>query len=154
MDHVTVLCCSNMSGTDKRKLLVIGKSTKPRCFKGIRMESLLVQYYANKNAWMTSGIFKNWLMSWDMELQYKERKILLLVDNCAAHPHLDSLKNIKLDFLPPNTTSLVQPMDMGIITNLKTLYRGKLVNYIIEKNEEKLVTSSSTSKEISAKINI
>ena len=24
MDRVTVLCCSNMSGTDKRKLLVIG----------------------------------------------------------------------------------------------------------------------------------
>ena len=70
-----------MSSTDKRKLLVIGKSTKPRCFKGIRMESLPVQYYANKNAWMTSGIFKNWLMSWDMELQYKERKILLLVDS-------------------------------------------------------------------------
>ena len=45
-------------------------------------------------------------------------------------------------------------MDMGIIKNLKTLYRGKLVNYIIEKIEEKLVTSSSTSKEISAKINI
>ena len=45
-------------------------------------------------------------------------------------------------------------MDMEIIKNLKTLYRGKLVNYIIEKIEEKLVTSSSTSKEISAKINI
>ena len=70
-----------MSGTDKRKLLVIGKSSKPRCSKGIRMESLPVQYYVNKNAWMTSGIFKNWLMSWDMELQYKERTILLLVDS-------------------------------------------------------------------------
>ena len=43
-------------------------------------------------------------------------------------------------------------MDMGIIKNLKILL--KLVNYIIEKIEEKLVTSSSTSKEISAKINI
>ena len=87
-----------MSGTDKRKLLVIGKSTKPQCFRGIRMESLPVQYYANKNTWMASGVFKKWLMSWDMELQCKERKILLLVDNCAAHPHLDSLKNIKLEF--------------------------------------------------------
>ena len=45
-------------------------------------------------------------------------------------------------------------MDMVIIKNLKTLYHGKLVNYIIEKIEEKLVTSSSTSKEISVKINI
>ena len=39
MDRVTVLCCSNMLETDKRKLLVIGKSVKPRCFKGLRIDS-------------------------------------------------------------------------------------------------------------------
>jgi hypothetical protein len=33
--RITVLCCSNMLGTDKRKLLVIGKRSKTRCFKGI-----------------------------------------------------------------------------------------------------------------------
>jgi hypothetical protein len=66
MDRISVLCCSNMSGTDKRKLLVIGKSAKPRCFKGLKMDSLPVEYYANKNAWMTSKIFKKWLMRWDV----------------------------------------------------------------------------------------
>lgn len=58
MDRVTVLCCSNMSGTDKRKLLVIGKSGKPRCFKGLSMDSFPVVYRANQNAWMTSEIFE------------------------------------------------------------------------------------------------
>ena len=29
LQRITVLCCSNMTGTDKRKLLVIGKSVKP-----------------------------------------------------------------------------------------------------------------------------
>jgi hypothetical protein len=53
------------------------------------MDSLPVLYYANKNAWMTSEMKKKWLMSWDMELQRKSRKILLVLDNCAAHPHLD-----------------------------------------------------------------
>jgi hypothetical protein len=48
-DCVTVLCCSNMSGTDKRKLLVIGKRAKPSCFRGISMDSLPILYYANKN---------------------------------------------------------------------------------------------------------
>jgi hypothetical protein len=48
MDRITVLCCSNMSRTDKKKLLVIGKSAKPRCFKGLKMDSLPVEYYANK----------------------------------------------------------------------------------------------------------
>jgi hypothetical protein len=54
MDHVTVLCCSNTSGTDKWKLLVMGKRAKPQCFKGISTDSLPVTYYANKNAWITS----------------------------------------------------------------------------------------------------
>ncbi|KII74568.1 hypothetical protein RF11_16178 [Thelohanellus kitauei] len=39
-DRFTVLCCSNMSGTHKRKLLIIRKSARPRCFNGIRMEGL------------------------------------------------------------------------------------------------------------------
>jgi hypothetical protein len=50
MDHVTVLCCSIMSGTDKGKLVVTGKRAKPRCFMGISTDSLPVVYYANKNA--------------------------------------------------------------------------------------------------------
>ena len=154
MDRITVLCCANMTGTDKRKLLIIGKSARPRCFKGLRMEGLPVEYHANKNAWMTSDIFRNWLTSWDQNLQLNQRKILLIVDNCAAHPHLDNLKNIQLEFLPPNTTSLVQPMDMGVIKNLKTLYRGKLVNYILESIDENLLTSSTTAKEISSKISL
>jgi hypothetical protein len=84
----------------------------------------------------------------------KSRKVLLVLANCAAHPHLDSLKNIQLEFLSPSTTSLVQPMDTGIIKNLKTLYRAKLVNYILEAVEENLLTSSSTSKEVSASIDL
>jgi hypothetical protein len=74
VDRIIVLCCSNMSGTDKRKLLVIGESAKPRCFKGLNMDSLPVKYYANKNAWMTSEIFKKWLMRWDVELQRNQEK--------------------------------------------------------------------------------
>jgi hypothetical protein len=74
---------------------------------------------------MTSEICKKWLMSWNMELQWKLRKIVQVLDSCAAHSYLDSLKYIHLEFLSPNTTSLAQPMDMGIIKNVKTLYPAK-----------------------------
>ena len=91
-----------MLGTDKRKILVIRKSVKPRCFKGLRLDSLPVQYYANKNAWMTSVLFEKWLTDWDKELKLKSKKnILLILDYCAAHPNLDCLTNIQLQFLPP-----------------------------------------------------
>jgi hypothetical protein len=87
-----------------------------------------------------------------MELQWKSRTILIVLDNCAAHPHMVSLKNIHLEFLSPNTTSLVQLMDVGIIKNFKTLYHTEFVNYILEEIQENLLTSSSTAKEVSARI--
>jgi hypothetical protein len=34
-DHVTLLCCSNISGTGKRKLLVTEIRAKPWCLKGL-----------------------------------------------------------------------------------------------------------------------
>ena len=66
MDHATVLCCMNMSGSDKHKLLMFAKS---HCFKWLRLDSLLVHYYFNKNNWMTSTIFQEWIVNWDTELQ-------------------------------------------------------------------------------------
>jgi hypothetical protein len=42
--------------------------------------------------------------------------------------------------LSPITTSLVLSVDMGIVKNLKTLHRAKLVNYILEAIQENLLT--------------
>jgi hypothetical protein len=88
-----------------------------------------------------------------MELQHKLRKMLMVLDNCAAHPHVDSLKNIQLEFPSPNT-SLEQPTDMGIIKNFKTVYCAKLVNYILKAIQENLLTSSSAAKEVSARTDL
>ncbi|CAH3998250.1 unnamed protein product [Pieris brassicae] len=123
---ITVLVAANMTGSCKRKLLVIGKAKKPRCFKNI--QSLPVTYENNTRSWMTSQIFEKWLRSWDAELKSGGNKILLLVDNCPAHSVVSNLKCIKLVFLPPNVTSVLQPMDQGVIKALKTQYR-KLIVY-------------------------
>ena len=110
--RITVMVAANMTGSCKEKLLVIGKSRKPRCFKNLH--SLPVVYENNAKSWMTSDIFEKWLRNWDSQLKSKKRKILLLVDNCPAHPVVDNLQCIKLVFLPPNVTSLLQPMDQGV----------------------------------------
>jgi hypothetical protein len=52
---LTVLMCVNMTGTDKKRLFVIGKSRTPHCFKNVK--KLPVEYAANKKAWTTSNIF-------------------------------------------------------------------------------------------------
>ena len=107
--RMTVAFTCNMTGTVKRKPLVIDHSRRPQCFKGVK--NLPTDYYSNSNAWMTSALFEEYLRAWDAKLG---RKVALLIDNCTARPkHLTS-KNIELVFLPANTTSLIQPLDQGI----------------------------------------
>ena len=90
----------------------------------------------------------------DSYLTKVNRKIFLLVDNCTARPHVSTLKNIQLEFLPSNTTSLIQPMDQGIIKNLKTLYRKELVHMTLAYIEETILNPSSTAIDVSSKISI
>lgn len=133
-ERLTVFVCANLLGTEKRKLFVIGKSQNPRCFKNIK--TIPVEYRANKSAWMTSELFAEHLKIWDSELRKMGRKVLLLVDNCPAHPEVRDLKNIKLEFFPPNVTSVLQPMDQGVIRSLKCHYRKKIVLRLIEEDGE------------------
>lgn len=129
-ERLTVLCCVNMIG-NKEKLLVISKYKNPRCFRNV--STLPVNYHSNSNAWMTTVIFNEWLIKWDAKLN---RKIVLLVDNCTAHSVNSSLKNIKVVFLPANTTSILQPCDQGIIRTLKAYYRREMRSRILENMED------------------
>ncbi|XP_023313778.1 tigger transposable element-derived protein 6-like [Trichogramma pretiosum] len=114
-----------MTGNEKRKLFVIGKSKNPPCFRGVKQ--LPVKYDANTKSWMTAELFASVLAEWDSELRKKERKILLIVDNCAAYNKMPSFPNINLIYFPPNVTSVLQPMDQGVIKCFKGIYRRKLV---------------------------
>jgi hypothetical protein len=62
-DRLTVLLCVNSGGSDKQVPIVIGKSSKPRCFKDVK--KLPIKYYANSKAWMTTEIFCSFLHSLD-----------------------------------------------------------------------------------------
>ncbi|KAK3084766.1 hypothetical protein FSP39_018528 [Pinctada imbricata] len=124
-ERLTVMVAANMSGTEKLPLMFIGKSANPRCFKNVKR--LQTDYKSNKNAWMTSEIFKEWTGKLDFQMSKQKRNICLVIDNCPMHPHIKSLKATTIVFLPPNTTSVTQPMDQGIIRNLKVFYRKFVV---------------------------
>ncbi|GFS99635.1 tigger transposable element-derived protein 4 [Trichonephila clavipes] len=81
-ERLTILLAVNMDGSEKITLLVIGKSAKPRCFKGIN--SFPTKYRSNKKAWMTTELFNEWLVSLNSDMKREKRHILLFLDNYCA----------------------------------------------------------------------
>ena len=43
-----------------------------------------------------------------------------------------SFKNTRVEFLPPNCTSVYQPLDQGIVANFKLLYRRYWMRFMVE----------------------
>lgn len=126
--RITGLAAANAVG-DKLPMFVIGKAKNPRCFKNIK--KLPCRYRAQKKSWMDSILFEEWVREINKMFQAEERNVVLIVDNCPAHPTIEDLSNLKLIFLPPNTTSVTQPMDQGVIRCLKAHYRKRLVKLIL-----------------------
>ncbi|CAF0924554.1 unnamed protein product [Rotaria sordida] len=106
-ERYTVLLCTNCSGTDKLKPLVIGKIRQPRCFKNLNINNLPVTWKANRTAWMNAKLFSEWLTDINQIMKKNSRQILLFLDNAPCHPIDVQLSNITLIFFPPNTTSTV-----------------------------------------------
>ncbi|XP_042221707.1 tigger transposable element-derived protein 1-like, partial [Homarus americanus] len=61
-------------------------------------------------------------------------KALLLLDNAPSHPvnFNDLSDNVRVESIPKNTTSLLQPMDQGVIANFKAYYLRKTFLQLIK----------------------
>ncbi|XP_053968717.1 jerky protein homolog-like [Anastrepha ludens] len=146
-DRVTVLTCANSTGNHRLPLLLIGKSKNPRAFKNVK--KLPVVYKNQNKAWMTSALFTEWfddvfipdVKKYQKKIN-KKGNVLLLLDNAPTHPSESLLERengrFKALFLPPNVTSLLQPMDQGIIECMKRLYKKQLLRKLLlaDENEE------------------
>ena len=107
---------------------MIGKAKYPSAFRKekISIESLPVAWRSNQNAWMTSCIFFNWATDLNDEMKKNKRNIILFADNASCH-HSMQLSNVRIEFFPPNLTSEIQPLDLGIIQSFKLQYRKRLL---------------------------
>ncbi|UYV61928.1 hypothetical protein LAZ67_1007092 [Cordylochernes scorpioides] len=136
-DRLSVLLCANADASHKNVLAVVGKSKRPRAIKNI-IGRLPVHYYSSHKAWFNKRIFSEWFFKRFINevRNFQENKLrvapdqvkaLLLVDNSPAHPTelISNDGNIKCKFLPPNTTSVLQPLDQGVIAAFKRLYKRR-----------------------------
>lgn len=129
-ERITILLCCSATGI-KLEPLIIGKSAKPRCLKNVNVSNLGVMYDHNSKAWMTRKIFQEWATKINKKMQENDRNILLIMDNCSAHPKDLNLSHVRFLFLPKNTTSVSQPLDQGIIHSFKSSYRSFILKEMI-----------------------
>jgi hypothetical protein len=143
-DRLTLLLGGNAAGDCKLKPLLVYHAENPRALKNITKASLPVVWKSNPKAWVTQIIFQDWYFHHfvpEVEKYCKDNnlpfKILLLVDNAPGHPASlsDYHANIKVLYLPPNTTSLLQPMDQGVIFTFKKYYLRRTFRQAVKATE-------------------
>ncbi|KAL5538428.1 hypothetical protein UlMin_044883 [Ulmus minor] len=112
-ERLIIFICCNEDGSKKIPLWFIRKYAKLQCFKNVNLSSMNCEYHANKRAWMTGILFQEYVRQLDRKID--GRKVLLLVDNCPAHPKtIKGLKNIKLFFLEDKCFRCNESCNLGL----------------------------------------
>ena len=99
--------------------------------------------------WMTTLLFNKWLTDLRSDLKAKGCRVFLIMDNCSSQKvfkpdNVDvtisimhdmngiEVHNLTCIMLPPNATSLIQPLDQGIIAMVKARYRAWFLRWMID----------------------
>lgn len=140
-DRYTLLLCANAAGTFRCKPMLVYKFETPRALKGKRKEHLPVFWKSNKSAWVTKKNFEEWfIQSFIPEVKEFLRnknlsfKVLLLLDNAPSHSETTNTMHpdVEVMFFPPNTTSLIQPMDQTVISTFKAYYLRRVIREMLK----------------------
>ncbi|CAI7756538.1 unnamed protein product [Closterium sp. NIES-53] len=141
-DRLTIAFICNVDSSETFRPMVISKVRRPRDFTNNRFDPEPYVYWRyNKRGWMTSEIFMAFIESLNAKFFAEERQVVLLVDNASSH-RVDTesavrrdilgfrtvkLSNIRVVYLPPNTTAFTQPLDQGVISAVKARFRQRVI---------------------------
>ncbi|CAI6001966.1 unnamed protein product [Closterium sp. NIES-65] len=128
-ERLTVAFLVNADGSHVFRPLVISKARRPHDFRPDYDPEAVCYWRHNAKGWMTSAL--------NAAMYAEGREIAVLLDNASSHMLRDEcawseivcgmrttrLSNVRLIFLPPNTTAFTQPLDQGIIATAKARYR-------------------------------
>lgn len=128
-ERITVLLCANADCSEKRRLLIIGKSNS-----GMTNNSP-ADYIVAKDPsnWITKSAFRHWLKTWNTSLESEKRKVILLLNSSPIHT-LDAktgVPNVKVVNIPTHHTKLLHPVHCGISKSFRSRYRRILLEKIV-----------------------
>ncbi|NXX46091.1 TIGD4 protein, partial [Tricholaema leucomelas] len=138
-EKITVVTGTNVDGSEKLPLLVIGKNKSSHFFRDVK--SLPVDYEANDTALMTSEVFEQWMHKLDDRFQAQHRRVVILVDVFSVQTGVKSLKSVELVFSPSDSSCVATKQ--RVIRSLKVKYRHCLIKRFVdcvESNKEFTLT--------------
>ena len=96
-------------------------------------------YNRTKSGWFDGNCFKDWVQT--LVIPYfrhvdNNTPKLLIGDNLACHLSIDVIEiceanNIRMVFLPPNSTHLLQPLDLAVYGPMKSAWRKVITEWKI-----------------------
>jgi hypothetical protein len=136
--RVSLALCVNATGTDRLPVWIIGQAKTPRALRDVSISSMGGRWRWNKKAWMNTTIMCEWLQEFYTHIG-SVREVLLTMDNFSAHYSAIEISspppNIRICWLPANSTSRFQPLDQGIIQNFKAYYKRQWLQFALESYE-------------------
>lgn len=137
-DRITLIITTNASGSHILPPTVIGSSKKPRAFN---LRKCPLPYLSQNKAWNDTLTCRKWFCRDFLPAvrQKTSKKVALIMDNASSHGNslTDPLGQVTVLYLPPNCTSVQQPMDCGVIAALKTRYRFMFLDRTISLFEKR-----------------
>ncbi|KFD64279.1 hypothetical protein M514_23563 [Trichuris suis] len=144
-DKITLMPVINATGDAVLKPLLVYHSEHPRALRNINKKTLPVVFRAHRSGWNTRLIFSDYMTNYVSPFVERycrknnlDNRCLMIVDNCTVHPAniTEYGGNVHVVFLPPNTTSLLQPCDQGLIAIIKAYYTQNVMRFIVSAIDE------------------
>ena len=96
------------------------------------MRDLGIFYISQNNAWNTRVGWERIVKSLNRIGELQNRRIINVVDNCSAHAiDYSPFENFNSILLPPNMTSVLQPVDAPVGQSFKCAFRLLLLDDIL-----------------------
>jgi len=129
-DGVTVVLEVNATESHKIPVAVIDKAAVPLCCKSSRAPCPFPNF-SKQSAWI-GDMYEKWFNTVFVPAVRARTRLpcVLVVDNCGPHGKLENPKGANFP-LPPNVTSVHQPLDAGNIFALNRCYEGRLLSLVI-----------------------
>ena len=110
-ERAAVVLFCNADGAHALLPKYIRTAARPHCFQSGRYSSFLSRYIFQRNVWMHSYVFYNWLKwCYDQLRSQSSGPSLLIMHNCAGHGLDYKIFGLTMEFLPLWSTAKVQQL--------------------------------------------